>query len=164
MNISKPIIVSIILAVLTPSVLFAGGTPEDSGQAIHVDADGIAAKGADVVAYFSLQPSDNSVAGSEEHAFTWRGATFLFATEENRELFAREPERFAPAFGGYCAWAMARDRLATIDPDMWAVFDGRLYLNYNRRTQNDWLKERDENIRKAETIWPERAAELSSSE
>ncbi len=134
--------------------LFAGGKPEDSGQAVHVDKNGRAAGGADVVAYFSLDPGDDAVIGSEQYSYEWRGAAWLFASQENLEKFRRNPEKYAPAYGGYCAWAMAKSDLAPIDPDMWAIEDGTLYLNYNRRTQNDWLSDRAELIENADAEWP----------
>jgi hypothetical protein len=154
-------LIASLLFVFTSQVILAGGSPEDSGEGIHIDSKGVAARGADVVAYFSLPADAPAVKGSVEYAYQWRGATWLFSTMENRDAFASEPDRYAPAFGGYCAWAMARDKLATIDPDRWAVVEGTLYLNYSKRTHGDWEKEREENIRKAAANWPGQVDKLT---
>ena len=151
---------SMIRVVLTVAALcmsalpvMAGGDPEDSGFGIHVDAEGVAAGGADVVAYLSLDPGAEAVVGVESHSAQWRGATWLFASEPNLVAFRADPERYAPQYGGYCAWAMARDDLATIDRDQWSVVDDKLYLNYNSRIQNDWKSEQDEFIQTADENW-----------
>ena len=142
--------------------IYAGGGPEDSGSGIHVDRAGIAARGADVVAYFSLKADSEAVLGIKEHAYQWNGASWLFSSIENRETFAAEPERYAPQYGGYCAWAMARDKLATIDPDMWTIVDGKLYLNYSAKTQKNWAENMDKQIVAADEFWPERNKKLAS--
>jgi YHS domain-containing protein len=153
------------LAILAISVAqwgFAGGTPEDSGHGVHVDGDGVAAQGADVVAYYSLDTGESAVEGNQQFSSVWRGATWLFASEENLETFNTDPERYAPQYGGYCAWAMARDKLATIDPDRWDLSDGKLYLNYSTKTRNDWLENQAEDILQANGYWLEWGRKLKN--
>lgn len=143
-------------------VALAGGTPEDSGQGVHVNDEGIAAQGADVVAYFSLPAGGAHVAGDPRYSYQYAGATWFFANAANRDRFAEDPDAYMPAFGGYCSWAMARDSLATIDPDRWAIVEGTLYLNFNRRTHSDWLEHRDQQIESAAEHWPRRREQLLS--
>lgn len=140
--------------------LWAGGKPEDSGEGIYVTDAGVAAGGADVVAYYSLAAGAPATRGSESFSYLWKGAIWLFSSQANRDAFAANPEAFAPQYGGYCAWAIARDKLAEIDPDKWTVLDGKLYLNYNDKIQTDWLGETVEYIEKADGYWPEWEAKL----
>jgi hypothetical protein len=68
--------------------------------------------------------------------------------------FEANPERYLPAYGGYCAWAVAQGYLAKGDPQHWAIRDGRLYLNYNESVQDRWLKDTEGFIRQADANWP----------
>ena len=96
---------------------------------------GYAVKGVDVVAYHT----DGAVVkGSKSLAFEWRGAKWLFASEAHRAAFKGAPERFAPQYGGYCAWAMSQGKTADIDPEAWKIVDGKLYLNYDKEIQSRW--------------------------
>ena len=80
--------------------------------------NGKAIRGYDPVAYFT---QDKPVEGSSAHSFEYQGATWQFASAENRELFAANPEKYALAYGGYCAWAVANNYTASIDPGAWSI-------------------------------------------
>ena len=97
---------------------------------VNKDKKGLALKGYDVVAYFTEQ---RPVPGSEAFTHQWMGATWRFSSAQNRDQFAAEPERFAPQFGGYCAWAVSNNYTAPVDVTAWKIVDGKLYLNYNRK-------------------------------
>ncbi|MEL6901855.1 MAG: YHS domain-containing (seleno)protein [Cyanobacteria bacterium J06606_4] len=127
----------------------------DSGAKIFVK-DGIAISGADPVAYFT---DAAFVPGSSEFSHEWKGATWQFATAENRDRFAENPEQYAPQFGGYCAWAVGQNALAAIDPNAWSIVDDKLYLNANQRIQDRWSKDIPGNIALAETNWPTLSAQ-----
>ncbi|MEX3014805.1 YHS domain-containing (seleno)protein [Gymnodinialimonas hymeniacidonis] len=116
--------------------------------------DGIAIDGADPVAFFSLAEDDDPVIGSAEHALEWNGATWHFASAENRALFEADPEAYAPAFGGYCAFAAARGYVASTVPEAWSVVDGRLFLNYSLRIRRRWLREIPDAIAQGDANWP----------
>lgn len=116
---------------------------------------GIALRGTDPVAYFT---QGRPVAGNASFTHQWRGATWRFVTAANRDAFAADPERYAPAYGGFCAWAVAQGYTAPIDPNAWKIVDGRLYLNYNAQVQRDWESDIPGNITKANTNWPRLAA------
>lgn len=156
----KTLLITMVISAAVATAAYAGGKAEDSGSAVHVDENDYAAHGADVVAYYALEAGEPAVEGSTEYAYTWRGATWLFASQEHLDQFRADPERYAPAYGGYCAWAMARDNLAPIDPDRWNIVDGTLYLNYSARTQRDFVSEIDSQIEQADEHWVEKRAEL----
>ena len=77
-----------------------------------------------------------------------------FSTAKNRALFEADPEKYAPQFGGYCAYAVSQGYTASIDPEAFTLVDGKLYLNYSKDVMNEWLKDRDALIRQAEEKWP----------
>ena len=115
------------------------------------DHDGIAIKGYDPVAFFK---DNKPVRGNDDLRFDYKGSTFVFASQENRAAFASDPERYAPQYGGYCAFGTARGYKADIDPSTFTVVDGRLYLNYNRQVQKDWAADTARFIREADARWP----------
>lgn len=112
---------------------------------------GVAIDGYDPVAYFT---ESKPVEGSKDFSHEWQGATWRFASAEHRDLFAAEPEKYAPQYGGYCAWAVAQGKTADIDPEAWKIEDGKLYLNYSKKIQTRWEDAMTENIRAADENWP----------
>lgn len=110
-----------------------------------------AINGYDPVAYFVAQ---KPTPGKEDLTFEWNKAVWHFSTDSNRQLFKDNPEKYAPQFGGYCAWGTSRGYKAKTDPDAWTVVNDKLYLNYNREVQAKWLQNRDSLILKAEANWP----------
>jgi YHS domain-containing protein len=119
--------------------------------AVNVDKDGVAIEGHDPVAYFL---EGRAVPGSEVHRYEWAGAVWQFSNSENLDLFRRDPESYAPKYGGYCAWAVAQGYAAEIDPDAFTVHNGKLYLNYSKSIQRRWDREREKNIAEADRNWP----------
>jgi YHS domain-containing protein len=120
---------------------------------------GTAIEGYDPVAYFE---EGKPVEGDSDYAYEWLGATWYFASAANRDLFAADPERYAPQYGGYCAWAVANGYTAEIDPQAWAVVDDRLYLNYSLDVQRQWQQDVPGNIGKADANWPGIREELAN--
>ena len=117
--------------------------------------DGIAVRGTDVVAYFT---EGRAVAGSSVFTHDWRGATWRFASAANRDLFAADPDRYAPAYGGFCAFAVSEGYTAPIDPAAWRIVDGRLYLNYDRSVQRRWERDIPGRVARADANWPRLSA------
>ncbi|HEX4953180.1 MAG TPA: YHS domain-containing (seleno)protein [Thermoanaerobaculia bacterium] len=113
---------------------------------------GLALDGYDAVAYFT---DGKPVEGISKFEHTWQGAKWRFANEVHRDLFAANPEKYAPQYGGYCAWAVSQGYTADADPKAWKIVDGKLYLNYNAKVQKDWEKDVPGNIAKADANWPE---------
>ncbi len=113
-----------------------------------------AVKGVDVVAYFSLSPGDSAVEGKKEYRHIWKDTEWRFSTPENRDAFIENPERYAPQFGGYCAFATAHNFTTSIWPDSWIIIDDKLYLNHNRTSAKKFRKSPEYYIEKANKNWP----------
>jgi YHS domain-containing protein len=107
--------------------------------------------GYDPVAYFK---DGRPVEGSAEFTVEHQGATWRFASAANRDAFRAAPDKYAPRYGGYCAWAVSQGYTAKGDPRYWRVVDGKLYLNYSADVQQTWVKDIPGNIAKADTNWP----------
>ena len=137
----------VLIFLLMASTLLIAGEKNQVNQT----RKGIAVKGYDVVAYFRLS---SPTPGSTEFSFDYNGATWLFASAKNLELFKENPAKYAPQYGGYCAWAVSQDSLAGIDPAAWKIVEGRLYLNYSAKIQKKWSKDIPEYIRLANEHWP----------
>lgn len=134
--------------------LAAAGTARAEEPKVFTDWRGRAIRGYDPVAYFR---DGRPVEGKSEFSFEWNGARWLFSSEENRAAFAAEPEKFAPQYGGYCAYAVAHGSTASIDPEAWRIVDGRLYLNYSRSVLGRWLKDVPGYIARGDENWPKLA-------
>ncbi len=142
------------LSLLAASTaIFASGGAFAMEPPVYVEG-GIAIDGADAVAFFSLAEDDEPVIGSSEYALEWNGATWHFASAENLALFEADPEAYAPAFGGYCAFAASRGYVASTVPEAWSIVDGRLFLNYSLRIRRRWLRMLPEAIAEGDAIWP----------
>ena len=114
--------------------------------------DGVAIKGADPVSYFS---SKAPASGKSDITLVWNGATWRFATVENRDAFAADPAKYAPQFGGYCATGMSFGKKIPVDPAYFRIVDGKLYLNNSDKAQAYFDNDADGTIRKAKMHWPE---------
>lgn len=112
---------------------------------------GLAIRGADPVAFFT---EGAPVIGSADHALMWEGTMWHFASAENMETFEMNPTLYAPQYGGYCAFAMARGYIASTVPEAWSIVDGRLYLNYSVRVRDRWSRDIPGNIAAADANWP----------
>ncbi len=111
-----------------------------------------AIRGYDAVAYFT---ESKPVRGNKDYVVEWNGARWYFASAENRDRFEADPNKYAPQYGGYCAWAVANGYTASTDPDAWRIVDGKLYLNYSLGVQEQWSQDIPGNIGKADKNWPD---------
>lgn len=112
---------------------------------------GIAIHGHDPVAYFT---EGKPVEGSRTYSYAWKGATWYFANAQNRDLFAKNPEKYAPQYGGYCAYAVSQGTTADIDPEAWRIVDGKLYLNLSKSIAKIWEEDIPGYIALANKNWP----------
>jgi YHS domain-containing protein len=140
-----------LLALLTAVVAAAAAVPALALDPVNQDRKGLALHGYDPVAYFT---DGKPVAGTSEHTFEWKGATWRFASAEHRERFAADPERYAPQYGGYCAKAVSENQTADVDPEAWKIVDGKLYLNYSPKVQALWEQDIPGRIARADANWP----------
>ena len=107
--------------------------------------------GYDTVAYFT---EHKPVKGDKRFVHSWQGAEWRFANAENRDRFAAMPERYAPQFGGYCAWAVSQGYTASGDPQFWKIVDDKLYLNYDAEVQKKWEQDIPGFIARGQQNWP----------
>jgi YHS domain-containing protein len=111
----------------------------------------VALESYDPVAYFL---DGAPVKGNDRYVRQWHGVQWKFASPAHKEEFMANPERYAPQFGGYCAYAVSRGFTANGDPHQWAIVDGKLYLNNNAFAMKEWNQDRDGNIEAGQVNWP----------
>lgn len=111
----------------------------------------LAIYGYDTVAYFT---EDKAVKGKKGVSHEWRGAEWRFSSEENKAMFVANPEKYAPQYGGYCAYAMSDGRLVGIDEDAFTIVDGKLYLNYSKSVMKEWRSNQEQFIKEADELYP----------
>ena len=133
-------------------ILF-GISPNGFSQNINKSGkENLALKGYDTVSYFE---DSTAVEGNKKFEFEYLGAKWRFVSAEHLELFKKSPEKYAPQYGGYCAWAVGHNYTAGADPLCWKIVDGKLYLNYNKNVQVDWSKDIPNLIEAGDANWNE---------
>ena len=132
------------------ALMFCVSVASTSAAQTLVNApDGVAIKGYDPVAYFE----GKVVEGSVEFTYRWNEATWRFANAANRDRFAASPAAYAPQYGGFCAYGLAKGYKAPVDPKAWRIVDGKLYLNYSASVQQSWLTDVPGYIKQADANW-----------
>jgi len=111
-----------------------------------------AIKGYDTVAYFT---ENKAVKGSNDFQTEYLEADWYFSSQENLDLFLAEPEKYAPQYGGYCAWAVSQNSTAPIQPHLFTIVEGKLYLNFSEKINDRWNENQAELIKQADVYWPE---------
>ena len=125
--------------------------PAMAGEPPVFSARGAAINGYDPVAYFTQSAP---VRGDAAFTTMWNGAEWRFANAANQMMFESDPVRYAPQYGGYCAFAVANGYTAKTDPDAWSVVDDKLYLNFSKRIRSRWLRDVPGNIAAGDANWP----------
>ena len=108
-------------------------------------------QGYDLVSYHS---ETGPVRGNGHHVSVHEGVTYLFTTKENKQSFDQNPQKYLPAYGGYCAYGVSVGKKFVGDPDVWKLVDGRLYLNLDKNVQKEWEKDIPGRIEMADKEWP----------
>lgn len=147
-----PLKLTLIGALLTAAALFVFSQQAQAEEKIYTK-DGYAIHGYDPVAYFT---DHQPVKGNEAFMATYKGAQWLFASAEHKALFEATPEKYTPQYGGWCAYAAGKGngKLVRTNPKAWAVYEGRLYLNFSPAIQEDWEKSKDFFINRANKNYP----------
>jgi len=142
------------LRILTLAAFAIGGSLSLAQAAPLVfQPDGVAIRGYDTVAYFT---EGKPVRGSDAFTAEHDGATWYFVSAENRDLFVANPEQYAPQYGGWCAFGVAKGAKYEVDPAAWTISDGKLYLNNTLKVRDQfWLPKKDEMIDTADNNWPD---------
>lgn len=112
--------------------------------------NGVAIKGYDPVAYF-LQ--NKAVEGNDQFTFDWNGSKWKFASQANVDSFKVAPEKYAPQYGGYCAYGCSENHKSPTDPNAFTIVDNKLYLNYSLKVKSFWLKDTTSRIKDADAYW-----------
>ena len=136
-------------AALPVAALLSG--PSFAAQPEVFATGDVAINGYDPVAYFT---ASKPVQGDAAHSADHNGATWLFSSAENKAAFEADPAKYAPQFGGYCAYAVSKGYTAPTDPNAWSVYEGKLYLNYSLRARDLWSEDVPGNITKGNANWP----------
>ena len=145
--IKKTVSTLLVLAMLFSVSAFAEDNAINTGWFNDTAIDGY-----DTVAYFT---QNKPVEGNKTHQVKWRDANWYFVSEANKNLFLENPEKYAPQYGGWCAYAMADEGSTVgIDPDAFYIYDNKLYLNYNKSVQKKWQKELLTMIKDADHYYP----------
>lgn len=132
------------------------GLPAEAAEIYTRALSSLGAGGYDVVAYFS---SGAPVVGSPGFSHRWKGATWRFSSAANRDAFALAPERYAPAYGGHCAWAASQGYRAAGDPRQWRIVEGHLFFNYDADVHRRWQNNIADFIAAGDRHWPALAAQ-----
>ncbi len=134
------------LAGLLPMGAFAAAPDVNVG---HFNK--LAVNGYDVITYWKGgKPKE----GNANITASYNGATWVFVSPENRALFSKNPTKYAPQYGGYCAYAASRNAVSDVDQLAWRIWKDKLYLNYSPRVRRQWASDIDNNIEKANGFWP----------
>ena len=141
----RPFLLTLLLAA---AALFASA-PAHAADEVFATAEG-AIRGYDPVAY---HVQAKAVRGSPKFTHAWNGVTWRFAYRRNRDRFAADPARYAPRYGGYCAYGTAQGYKVSTDPDAFAIVEGRLYLNFSKPVQATWNTDRPGHIASADRNW-----------
>ncbi len=113
---------------------------------------GKAIKGYDPVAFFK---ESKPVKGADSLSYSWKEATWLFSNRQNLKAFKADPDKYAPQYGGYCAYGLSQGHKAPTQTDTWTVVNDKLYFNYNSKTKELWTKDQPALIKTADEKWPE---------
>lgn len=118
---------------------------------INVDENGLALRGFDAIAYYE---KGQSLEGKAAHRFAWRGVDWQFASAQNRDKFAADPEKYAPANGGYCTFGIVLSKKFDGDPQVWAIENDRLYIFLNQEVKGKFFQDKEGNFNKVKNNWP----------
>lgn len=118
---------------------------------LNLDKTGVAIQGYDPVAFFT---DNKPVKGDEKFLVKHGGAIYFFASKEHRDLFKADPAKYEPVFGGYCAYGVSRNKLVEINVDAFQIVDGKLLLQYSKGVRDDFNKDTQGNLTKADANWP----------
>lgn len=144
-------------------LLFSAAVPASAGEdPIYTGwLNNRAVSGYDTVAYFT---EGKPVKGNSKYTATYKGAEWRFSSTENLALFQENPEKYAPQYGGYCAWGLANGHAVSSDPEAWSVVGDKLYLNYNKGVKERWLEDTAWAVEEANKQFPELVDPYSKEE
>ena len=137
--------------ILIALIAFLGIAQAKAQKSEIFTTGGKAIKGYDPVAFFT---DSKPVKGSDSLSYQWKEATWLFASRKNLETFKSDPDKYAPQYGGYCAYGLSQGHKAPTQTDTWTVVNDKLYFNYNSKVKELWVKDQQSLIKTADEKWP----------
>ncbi len=157
MSIFKTLALIAAIGIALSGTAQAGPDTNTTGG-LTLEGTGLAMHGYDAVTYFTSKP----VIGFSDHSATYNDATYRFANAENMEKFKQDPAKYAPQYGGYCAFGASVGKKFDGDPRYWTIVDGKLYLNHNQSVLKRWRENPTDRIAKANKHWTEIAQKSPS--
>ena len=141
----KYLLTVILIAALSSFAVAADKT------LLNLDKEGIAIQGYDPVAFFT---DNKPVKGDPKFASIYKGATYYFASVEHRDTFNKDPKKYEPQFGGYCAYAVSKGKIAPVEIEAFAIVNGRLLMQYDKSIREKFAVDSQGNLTKADKNWP----------
>ena len=117
----------------------------------YFNTKGTAINGYDPVAYFF---QNKALEGTDSYSTDWSGSKWKFISQANLDSFKIAPEKYAPQYGGYCAYGCSENHKAPTDPNAFTIVGNKLYLNYSLKVKEFWLKDTSGKIKAADGYWP----------
>ena len=142
----------VLSSCLLTVVLTIQAVAGDPQKMVATGPDGVAIKGYDTVAYFT---ENRAVKGKAEFTHSWRDVEWRFDNAHHQQLFATDPERYAPQFGGFCALGLAKGKVVVADPEAWTIIDDKLYIKFNEDARDRWRADKTARIEQANENWAE---------
>ena len=139
------------LSALLLAVGLAVSASAQTKTLLNLDKAGVAIQGYDAVAFFT---DHRPLKGLPEYSSKADSATYQFASKEHKELFDKEPAKYEPVFGGYCAYGVSRNKLVSVDVDAFQIVDGKLILQYSKSVRDSFNEDQKGNLTKANQNWP----------
>ncbi len=137
------------IQIIILSLIVAGSAMAQKSEVFA--PDGKAIRGYDPVAFFK---EGKPVMGNADFTMTWKDAKWFFVSKENLDNFRANPEKFAPQYGGYCVYGASEGHKAPSQPETWTIINDKLYFNYNSKVKEEWIRNTDSLIKKADMAWP----------
>jgi YHS domain-containing protein len=137
-----------VLSVLLMASVFAAAMEK---HLVNTDASGVVLHGYDPVGYFTQHAA---VKGEQGHQASYNGGTYYFASDADKKLFEKDPARYAPQYGGYCAMAVSMGHLEDVDPTMFVIHNDKLLVQHNEKAREMFMSNLDANHQRADQQWP----------
>lgn len=118
---------------------------------VQTDKNGVALEGYDPVSYFT---DGKPIKGDPKIEATYNGALYHFVSQEHREVFEKDPAKYAPAYGSYCGYAASIGKVRPANPLLWSIVDGQLIVQHTKGAVELWDKDVKGNKAKADKFWP----------
>ena len=144
--------INVLLLSLATTLVIGLSTIATAGNDTETDANGVILAGHDAVAYFT---EGKPVKGSAQYTASYNDAIYYFSSAKNRDAFNSDPSRYAPQYGGFCAYGMTFGKKFEVDGKAFEIVDGKLYVNKNLKVYKTWKKDVPGHIAQADAKWPD---------